>query len=253
MLRLGRRFIDAWREIDSRRFPATPLERKAVLFLYATAVLLLVALWIGNRGFFGDHFGARVDPGLPLADMMGELWWGGWMFVCFGLVPAVLVKATGGSLRAHGLTLRGVRSHLLLYALLLVAVTPLVIFAATQPSFQETYPLCRAAGKDWTHFLVWEAVYLLQFISLEFFFRGFLLFGLVRYVGVLAIPLMVIPYALIHIGKPLPEALGAIIAGTILGVVALRTRSVVGGIFVHYGVALTMDVMALVRRGELFT
>ncbi|MCA9320336.1 MAG: CPBP family intramembrane metalloprotease, partial [Planctomycetes bacterium] len=59
-----------------------------------------------------------------------------------------------------------------------------------------------------------------------------------------AIFVMVIPYAMIHFTKPMPEAFGAIFAGVALGYLAMRTRSFYGGILLHYAVALTMDLLA---------
>jgi membrane protease YdiL (CAAX protease family) len=56
---------------------------------------------------------------------------------------------------------------------------------------------------------------------------------------------MIVPYCMIHYGKPLPETLGAIVAGLVLGTLALRTRSIWGGVLIHIGVALTMDMLAL--------
>jgi membrane protease YdiL (CAAX protease family) len=58
-----------------------------------------------------------------------------------------------------------------------------------------------------------------------------------------------IPYVMIHFGKPLPETLGAIIAGLVLGHLALKSRSVWLGIATHVIVATSMDFAALLRRG----
>ena len=84
----------------------------------------------------------------------------------------------------------------------------------------------------------WEALYAAQFISLEFFFRGFLLQGLRRALGANAIFVMIVPYCMIHYGKPMPETFGAIGAGLILGTLAMRTRSIWGGVLIHIGVAI---------------
>ena len=43
----------------------------------------------------------------------------------------------------------------------------------------------------------------------------------------LSIVVMTVPYTMIHFGKPMPEAIGAIFAGLILGYMALRSRSFV--------------------------
>jgi membrane protease YdiL (CAAX protease family) len=50
-------------------------------------------------------------------------------------------------------------------------------------------------------------------------------------------------------GKPLLETMGAILAGLILGTLALRTGSIWCGALIHISVAITMDVLALVHTG----
>jgi membrane protease YdiL (CAAX protease family) len=50
---------------------------------------------------------------------------------------------------------------------------------------------------------------------------------------------------MIHYGKPMAETYGAIIAGVVLGTLAMRTRSIWGGVLVHCAVAISMDVLAL--------
>jgi membrane protease YdiL (CAAX protease family) len=100
--------------------------------------------------------------------------------------------------------------------------------------------------------VIWELSYGLQFLMLELFFRGFLIFALARVIGSLAIFVMIVPYAMIHFSKPLPECLGSIIAGLALGTVALRTGSIAGGVLVHCAVAWSMDLLALYRTGKLF-
>ncbi|MEL7029055.1 MAG: CPBP family intramembrane glutamic endopeptidase, partial [Pseudomonadota bacterium] len=69
-----------------------------------------------------------------------------------------------------------------------------------------------------------------------------------RAFGYYAIAIMTIPYAMIHFGKPMGETFGAIVAGYALGYLALKTRSVAPGIFLHCGVALTMDLLVMVRH-----
>jgi membrane protease YdiL (CAAX protease family) len=59
--------------------------------------------------------------------------------------------------------------------------------------------------------------------------------------GAILIP--VAPFAVMHLGKAEPEALGSIVAAIALGVLALRTRSFWYGFFVHGAVAVWMDVL----------
>ena len=77
-----------------------------------------------------------------------------------------------------------------------------------------------------------------------------LLFGLVGKLGYGAIPATVLPYGIMHYAKPFPEALGAVIAGGVLGLLALRTRTIFGGALIHAAVAVSMDLLALWRKGS---
>ena len=99
------------------------------------------------------------------------------------------------------------------------------------------------------HLLVHEAFYLLIFVSGEAFWRGFLTFSLERDFGLYALALMIVPYVTAHFGKPLPETLGAIVAGGLLGWLALKHRSIWLGVAVHFAVALTMDLLAIHYNG----
>ncbi|MEY2933072.1 MAG: hypothetical protein RL033_3821, partial [Pseudomonadota bacterium] len=85
----------------------------------------------------------------------------------------------------------------------------------------------------------------------EFFFRGFLLEAFRKTMGSTAIFAMAVPYCMIHYGKPYLEAHGAIVAGVVLGSLALRTRSIYGGFLLHISVAAGMDLLSLYKRGAL--
>ena len=56
---------------------------------------------------------------------------------------------------------------------------------------------------------------------------------------------------MIHFAKPLPETLGSIVTAIALGTLALRTRSIYGGVVIHCAVAWSMDLFALWQKGQL--
>jgi membrane protease YdiL (CAAX protease family) len=97
--------------------------------------------------------------------------------------------------------------------------------------------------------MIWEGIYVLQFVVLELFFRGFLVIGLSRLMGAGSIWVMASMYVFIHFSKPPLEAFASIFAGILLGVLAYRTRSILGGIILHITIALAMDLFALMRTG----
>jgi membrane protease YdiL (CAAX protease family) len=100
---------------------------------------------------------------------------------------------------------------------------------------------------------VWEVLYAAQFFSLEFFFRGYWLRSMRTALGSNAIFAMVVPYCMIHFGKPFPETLAAIAAGVFLGTLAMKTRSIWSGFLIHVSVAISMDLAALLATDGLPT
>ena len=82
-------------------------------------------------------------------------------------------------------------------------------------------------------------------LSWEFFFRGYMLFGLEERFGKYSVLIQMIPFTILHHGKPFAESLGAILAGILLGVIALETRSFIYGALLHWLVAVSMDVSVI--------
>ena len=141
------------------------------------------------------------------------------------------------------------------YATMLAIMTPPIIWASFQPAFLATYPIYRPglveAATGWPTALTWslhEICYALRFVGVEVFFRGFLVIGMARWLGRDALLPMVCLYAVWHFGKPMPEALGSVFGGYVLGVIAYRSRCVLGGTAIHMGVALLMNAAALWQR-----
>ena len=61
---------------------------------------------------------------------------------------------------------------------------------------------------------------------------------------------MVIPYCMIHFQKTAAESLGSVVAGFLLGWMAMRSRSLWGGVLVHTVIAIEMDLMSLIQKGD---
>jgi hypothetical protein len=123
---------------------------------------------------------------------------------------------------------RGLLPHIGLYLVLYAFVFPLCWLMAHTKDFQRIYPFYRLANRSLFEFVAWELLYAAQFLSLEFFFRGFML-SRPSARGVHAIWVMVVPYCMIHFGKTFAETMAAIVAGLALGTVALRTSRSGGG------------------------
>jgi hypothetical protein len=166
-------------------------------------------------------------------------------------------RAPMGSARASiGLTARGFDARP--YFLLLLLLVPVIVLASTQPDFLHYYPKVKNlafldgyTSPVWPWKLGYELSYGLDFLTIELFFRGLLIVGLVRYAGPRAILPMAAFYCTIHFGKPLGECVSSFFGGLVLGVLAYRTRSILGGLIVHLGLAWMMEIGGWLGQGWL--
>jgi CAAX protease family protein len=240
--------LQIWREIDAESVAKRrPWDYRPVVVYLLVAVSLTLQEYFGDRGYF------REISWIPKAIRTGKdwelysfAWWSGWRVFGFLVLPTIAVLLMPGErLRDYGWSTKGFTRHIHLYLGMYVAVLPLVYLVSRTHDFQRIYPFYKLANRSAGDFIAWELMYAAQFVSLEFFFRGFMLFATRSALGVYSIFAMVVPYCMIHFGKTFAECNAAIVAGVVLGTIALRTRSIWGGIFVHIAVALTMDVLTV--------
>ncbi|MEM1134537.1 MAG: hypothetical protein AAGI07_01770 [Bacteroidota bacterium] len=141
------------------------------------------------------------------------------------------------------------------YLLMLLIMVPLIAIASFENSFIKTYP----RFKPWLYddifslpklipVLIFELVYGLDFIFVEWIYRGAMVIGLARIMGKDTILPMVSTYAFLHFGKPLGETVGSVFGGYILGVIALNSRNIIGGVYIHMGVAYFMEAFAYIQH-----
>lgn len=135
------------------------------------------------------------------------------------------------------------------YLAMLLIMIPLISWASTQHDFLNTYPKMRQVAfisghshTTWLYNLLFEISYGMDFITIELFFRGFLVLAFARYAGQEAILPMAVFYCSIHFGKPMAECISSFFGGMILGVVVYRTGSITGGLMVHLGIAWMMEL-----------
>ena len=139
------------------------------------------------------------------------------------------------------------------YFMMLLIMLPLIMIASTQSDFLGAYPrgqkfntLDIHNAEHWRYFGLYELIYGLDFISIEFFFRGFMILAFVGILGPKAILPMAMFYVVIHWGKPAGELVSSFFGGTLLGIIAYYSKSILGGIIVHMGIAWLMEIGALI-------
>lgn len=172
---------------------------------------------------------------LPLQDTLGRhdlldsipLLRGRSLEVAYGLVPfACLILLGTNPLRYFRLgDWKLATPIVLVFVAILVASTA---FLASFDSWSRFYGT--GCALHFSHL----ANILLAITCGEFFFRGFLLFPLFERFGWYALPIAVLPYGVIHLGKPAIEIYGSLVFGLGLAYLALRSRSILYGIALHW-------------------
>ena len=267
------------------------LERGALAILVAVPLVLTLLDYYGmpwhypehkpRRPAMTDYTGRVIRPPLvgthpkemrptdaPLANLIEDLelpgpepvrpyvWWGICCILFLVLIPTLVARLFAGKgPRSLGLKVKGTGRDAWTYLALFAIFFPVVYLVSTTQAFKETYPFygrpTTPGGGLREGFLLFEIVYCAQFFAIEYFFRGFMVLGLKPYLGWASVLVMLAPYCMIHYYKPLPEAMGAVGAGLILGTLSWRTETILYGWALHYGVALSMDLLALHHLGLL--
>jgi membrane protease YdiL (CAAX protease family) len=163
--------------------------------------------------------------------------------VLMGIVPALIVKFVFRERLADygfgfGIPIRTIRVTLLLTPVFIIAG----YVASSGAGVRDEYPVNPTAGESGIAFLYHAITYLAIYVGWEFYFRGFLQFGLKDAMGPAnAILVQVLASCLLHIGKPTAELYAAILGGILWGILAYRTKSILPGMIQHYSMGLSVD------------
>lgn len=135
------------------------------------------------------------------------------------------------------------------YLIILLIFSAVVAIAAVQPSFQKFYPLAekvlRAAQineHQTAYTLLFQSCYGIDFVTTEFFFRGFLILAFTKYLGKQIILPAALFYVCAHLGKPPAEAISSLFGGILLSVWTIESKSIWGGVIIHLGIAWMMEL-----------
>ena len=146
------------------------------------------------------------------------------------------------------------------YFVMLTGMLVILFAASFIPEIRDYYPTYRRSGglrfaefyqihEGWAK-AIFETAYVTDFVYTELFFRGLMIVGFAKLLGKNCVLPMAATYCVLHFGKPMGETISSIFGGYILGIIALYSRNIWGGIFVHGGVAFFMDFFALIRMSD---
>lgn len=252
----------------------------AYFFFYTTPYLIAVAIYNHIRGshniFLSPAFWTRSLFGLTIlsldssAPFLSTLIYGllpsklhfwAWKVAVNGmsfftvLIPVLIFYYLYDRDQKHVYGLNARQFDARPYFIMLLIMIPILIGASFTEGFLRQYPMYRSSKADeflgvdeWVTAGIYEIAYGLDFITVEYLFRGFFVIGMMSVLGRGTVLTMAVLYCVLHFGKPAGEALSSILGGYILGVVAYETKSVWGGVIVHMGIAWTMELLAFLQK-----
>lgn len=254
-------------QIDNRKNFTVSLLGRLIIFLTAFGLPYLVYTIVAGKSYFLSRrfvllivaapfiFSLKValNPSLPFSNnwYVNNFWnhvfyWPA-LLVITGSILFVIWKISDKDQPFYGIRTKDMNWKP--YFIMLLIMVPLIAAASTQPDFLAVYPKLKLVADvgninelPWWQKLFFELSYGSDFITIELFFRGFLILAFIKWAGKDAILPMACFYCTIHFGKPLGECISSYFGGLILGIVVYHTRSILGGLMVHLGIAWLMEL-----------
>ena len=222
------------------------------IILLSAPVLLSVFWYYSSVDFFAKTFTNWASD--PMFDFYAHILQFVGFFVLVFILPVIFVKTRlKGKLDDYGLGLGDKKFGFTIVAIFVPLLAGALYFLTDDPNLRAEYPLAKILHEK-RELIVWyELSYVVfYYIAWEFFFRGFLIFGLKdRFGSFNAVLIQTISSCLIHIGKPDGETMGSIVFGVALGIVALRTRSIWYGFLIHITLGIMTDLYIIYAHGGL--
>ena len=142
------------------------------------------------------------------------------------------------------------KHHVKAYLYLYVVILPILLVVSFTPDFQSYYPIYKPWDlanifdrPAWMNSIIIEVIYLNDFLMVEMIFRGALVIGMASILGRTAVLPMIVVYVTLHFGKPVMETISALFGGYFLGALAFQTRHIWGGVIIHMGIALIIELL----------
>lgn len=210
------------------------LDLETILIIAYSTFILLFGIYLRRMHIV---FAGREELFLDRLLLLGIL---------YGVSPFLLFFLFRKKPKDYGISFgrikQWVKETAVFYLLMLLIL--LIVFKYTGMKFY--YPLYRKAGAGVNYFLLYQGIQMIHMLGWEFFFRGFMLFGLEKKFGKASILVQTIPFAIMHYRKRPMEAYGSIFAGIFLGILGLRSRSFIPCFLLHFLVALSADILGIV-------
>lgn len=228
-------------EIKSLLSEIKKLDFKISYIFLSVAFITFLSLTFSSPTFYYDNFGKDK--------FFSRIYWflmdGGLMF----LLPLLSIKLVfREKLSDYGFTWGDKKFGIITASVFFVFMLLLVWIVSGSKSFAAMYPQGGVkVQENLLTFFFYELCIGFYMLGWEFFWRGYVLFGLKEKFGYYSVFIQMIPFFILHKGKPELELFASIFAGLILGIQALRSRSFIYCWILHSLVMVSIDGISSLR------
>jgi len=257
----------------------TYFKNRHFIIMFSAFLLLMIYGYHGNLDLLGFIMPNWSAPGVNVCcrtPIISAIPWDREFISFFGgavllvIIPLLIVKFIlkeplsrfGIRMPAKGKRLAGLFTYLFLVAVL----GPVFYFTSKNASMQAVYPFYKSFTSV-GQFALYELSYFPFFVTIEFIFRGYLLFGLedmhdtyvhqnpaknVHFIG-FGLIIQMLAYTMWHMGKPIPELWGTPVWGLCTGILTYNLKSIWPVTFAHWTLNILLDGFILYNMHLLFT
>lgn len=224
------------------------LDFKVTYIFISVAIITYLSITLSSPVFYYKIFGHSPLLGTD-ARFASRVYWflmdGTLMFV----LPVLSIKFVfKEKLTNFGIRFGDYKFGITTVVLFLLVMIPVLWIVSGSEVFTKTYPQGGAEVRNSIAiFIFYEFCVLIYMLGWEFFWRGYMLFGLKEKFGYYTIFIQMIPFFILHKGKPELELFASIFAGLVLGVQSLRSGSFIYSWLLHWLVMLFIDGLSVLR------
>jgi uncharacterized protein len=234
-------------ELAALKNHANSLDKKILVIFLSVAVLQTISWYITSRMFFRANLFEQYQFH-PQIYLIEYLYWFIGDFITFFVLPVLIIRIFfKEKCSGYGFQIGDYKVGLKITLIFILIMLPLIWFASASNTFANVYPHLNSARDSWSVFIIYEIGLLIYMIAWEFIWRGYMLFGLYEKFGFYSLFIQMIPFVILHNGKPMLETFGSILAGLALGILALRTKSIYYCVIAHMSVMFSIDLISTLR------
>ena len=219
------------------------LSFKETFIFISIAVITFISMQFASPNFFKRVFDTSDDKFFSTI-----YWFSADGFLLFILPMILITLVLKQRPRNFGFRIGDWKFGLKSALVFVIVMVPVLWFASASESFARTYPQGGSFVRENISVLLYYEIFVgFYMLAWEFFWRGYMMFGLKEKFGYYAILIQMVPFFILHRGKPEIEIFASIFAGLILGIQAWRANSFIYCFIVHWSIMIFVDVVSVLR------